>query len=224
MPDHARSDLPGRPGAARPAVGCRSPGADILGLERITALLARLGNPHERLPPVFHVAGTNGKGSTCAFLRAALEAAGYTRPRLFQPASRPLQRTHPPRRHADRGRGARGAARGSARCGRGYRRELLRSHHRRRLPRLFAHAGRRLRDRGRPRRPARRDQRHRRPGVCGIAQLGIDHEASWVRTRSGIAREKAGIAKPGRPLVISNYAEEITRAIARGCRFRRPRR
>jgi dihydrofolate synthase/folylpolyglutamate synthase len=40
-------------------------------------LLAKLGNPHEHLPPIFHVAGTNGKGSTCAFLRAILEAAGY---------------------------------------------------------------------------------------------------------------------------------------------------
>jgi dihydrofolate synthase/folylpolyglutamate synthase len=54
-----------------------SPGGDRLGLERITALLARLGDPHLALPPVLHVAGTNGKGSTCAFLRAALEAAGY---------------------------------------------------------------------------------------------------------------------------------------------------
>ena len=40
-------------------------------------LLAKLGNPHEKLPPVIHVAGTNGKGSTCAFLRAILESAGY---------------------------------------------------------------------------------------------------------------------------------------------------
>jgi dihydrofolate synthase/folylpolyglutamate synthase len=55
-----------------------SPGTDTLGLERIRALLARLGNPEEALPPVFHVAGTNGKGSTCAFLRAALEASGRT--------------------------------------------------------------------------------------------------------------------------------------------------
>jgi dihydrofolate synthase/folylpolyglutamate synthase len=39
--------------------------------------LAVLGNPHDKLPPVIHVAGTNGKGSTVAFLRAALEAAGY---------------------------------------------------------------------------------------------------------------------------------------------------
>ncbi len=47
------------------------------GLEAIRALMERLGNPHRRLPPVFHVAGTNGKGSTCAFLRAMLEAEGY---------------------------------------------------------------------------------------------------------------------------------------------------
>ncbi|MFM6933284.1 MAG: bifunctional folylpolyglutamate synthase/dihydrofolate synthase [Novosphingobium sp.] len=49
-----------------------------LGLETMRALLARLGNPEKRLPPVFHVAGTNGKGSTCAFLRAMLEAQGYS--------------------------------------------------------------------------------------------------------------------------------------------------
>ena len=48
-----------------------------LGLETIAALMERLGDPHRKLPPVFHVAGTNGKGSTCAFLRAMLEAEGY---------------------------------------------------------------------------------------------------------------------------------------------------
>lgn len=47
-----------------------------LGLETIRELLARLGNPQKHLPPVFHVAGTNGKGSTCAYLRAMLEAQG----------------------------------------------------------------------------------------------------------------------------------------------------
>lgn len=46
------------------------------GLETITAMMGRLGNPHRKLPPVFHVAGTNGKGSVCAFLRAILEADG----------------------------------------------------------------------------------------------------------------------------------------------------
>ncbi|MEM6858204.1 MAG: folylpolyglutamate synthase/dihydrofolate synthase family protein [Pseudomonadota bacterium] len=46
------------------------------GLKTITAVMERLGSPHRKLPPVFHVAGTNGKGSVCAFLRAMLEADG----------------------------------------------------------------------------------------------------------------------------------------------------
>ena len=49
-----------------------------LSLERIERLLCALGNPEARLPPTIHVAGTNGKGSVIAFLRAMLEAAGYT--------------------------------------------------------------------------------------------------------------------------------------------------
>jgi dihydrofolate synthase / folylpolyglutamate synthase len=48
-----------------------------LSLGRIERLLAALGNPQEKLPPVVHVAGTNGKGSTIATLRACLEAGGY---------------------------------------------------------------------------------------------------------------------------------------------------
>jgi dihydrofolate synthase/folylpolyglutamate synthase len=54
-----------------------SPAGDRLGLERISDLLDRLGRPQDRLPPVLHVAGTNGKGSTVAFIRAALEASGH---------------------------------------------------------------------------------------------------------------------------------------------------
>jgi dihydrofolate synthase/folylpolyglutamate synthase len=66
-----------------------SPGRDVLGLERITELMNRLGDPQDDLPPVFHVAGTNGKGSTCAYLRAALEADGravhvFTSPHLVR--------------------------------------------------------------------------------------------------------------------------------------------
>ncbi len=48
-----------------------------LGLERIERLLAQLGSPHRKLPPIVHVAGTNGKGSLVAYLRAMSEAAGY---------------------------------------------------------------------------------------------------------------------------------------------------
>jgi dihydrofolate synthase/folylpolyglutamate synthase len=48
-----------------------------LGLERIERLLKRLGSPEKKLPPLVHVAGTNGKGSLVAYLRAMAEAAGY---------------------------------------------------------------------------------------------------------------------------------------------------
>ena len=58
-----------------------------LGLERVQNLLKRLGNPHLRLPPTIHIAGTNGKGSTLAIIKSILEAAGlrvhrYTSPHL----------------------------------------------------------------------------------------------------------------------------------------------
>ncbi len=60
-----------------------------LSLDRIERLLARLGHPERALPPVIHVAGTNGKGSTVAFMRAILEASGrsvhvYTSPHLVR--------------------------------------------------------------------------------------------------------------------------------------------
>ena len=60
-----------------------------LSLDRLQRLLAQLGHPERQIPPVIHVAGTNGKGSTCAFLRAIAEAAGlsvhvYTSPHLVR--------------------------------------------------------------------------------------------------------------------------------------------
>ena len=60
-----------------------------LSLDRMRALCAALGDPQDRLPAVVHVAGTNGKGSTVAFLRAMAEAAGlrvhvYTSPHLVR--------------------------------------------------------------------------------------------------------------------------------------------
>jgi len=60
-----------------------------LSLERVERLMADVGHPERRLPPVIHVAGTNGKGSTTAFMRAMLEAAGnrvhvYTSPHLVR--------------------------------------------------------------------------------------------------------------------------------------------
>ncbi|MEM9706259.1 MAG: folylpolyglutamate synthase/dihydrofolate synthase family protein [Pseudomonadota bacterium] len=65
----------------------RRPSLIDLGLSRMHATLDALGNPHFNLPPVFHVAGTNGKGSTVSYIRSILEASGasvhvYTSPHL----------------------------------------------------------------------------------------------------------------------------------------------
>jgi dihydrofolate synthase/folylpolyglutamate synthase len=67
----------------------RHPQRIDLSLERMRVLCAALGDPQDRLPPVVHVAGTNGKGSTVALLRAIAEAAGlrvhtYTSPHLVR--------------------------------------------------------------------------------------------------------------------------------------------
>lgn len=56
-----------------------------LGLSRVLELLDRLGNPHENMPPVIHIAGTNGKGSTLAYLKAVFENAGYRVHRYTSP-------------------------------------------------------------------------------------------------------------------------------------------
>jgi dihydrofolate synthase/folylpolyglutamate synthase len=82
-----------RPGTAAPSdrvlarLSALHPKAIDLTLGRVERLLAALGNPERALPPVIHVAGTNGKGSTVAMIRAGLEAAGgrchvYTSPHL----------------------------------------------------------------------------------------------------------------------------------------------
>jgi dihydrofolate synthase/folylpolyglutamate synthase len=70
-------------------LGALHPKRIDLGLDRMHRVLERLGNPEKNVPPVIHVAGTNGKGSTIAYLRAILEASGlrvhvYTSPYLVR--------------------------------------------------------------------------------------------------------------------------------------------
>jgi dihydrofolate synthase/folylpolyglutamate synthase len=213
MPDHALS--------AHPAVQAQldrlwrlGPGDDILGLERITALLARLGDPHRHLPPVFHVAGTNGKGSTCAYLRAAIEAAGY---RAHVYSSPHLVRFNERIRLAgqlidddalaallsrvlDQADGI-GASFFEVTTAAAFL--------------AFAET------------PAdacivevglggRLDATNviAAPAVTGIAALGMDHEAFLGDTLGAIAGEKAGIAKRGVPLVTLDYTPPIAARIA----------
>jgi dihydrofolate synthase/folylpolyglutamate synthase len=190
-----------------------SPGADVLGLERITKLLARLGDPHLSLPPVLHVAGTNGKGSTCAFLRAALEAAGltahvYSSPHLV----RFNERIRLAGRLIDDDQLATLLA------------EVL--DHAADLAASFFEVTTAAAFLAFARQPAdacvievglggRLDATNVvRPLVTGIAQLGIDHQAFLGDTLDSIAGEKAGIAKAGVPLVTMRYPPNITMRIA----------
>ena len=211
MPDHAISTDPAVQ-AQLDRLWSLSPGADVLGLSRIIALLTRLGDPQLRLPPVFHVAGTNGKGSTCAFLRAMLEADGR---RVHVFSSPHLVRFNERIRVA--GRLIEDAA----------------------LAPLLAEVLDAGGDIGASffevttaaaflafaRTPAdacvievglggRLDATNVvQPVACGIAGLGIDHEAFLLAEEAGtptepiarIAFEKAGIAKPGVPLVTQHY-------------------
>jgi dihydrofolate synthase / folylpolyglutamate synthase len=204
--DHARSDDPAVQ-AQLDRFAQLSPGRDILGLERITALLDLLGNPHRNLPPVFHVAGTNGKGSTCAFLRAAIEAAGltahvYTSPHLC--------------RFNERIRIAGKLIDDDALAP--LLREVLDAAEAANIGPSFFEATTAAAFLAFSRTPAdaaiievglggRLDATNviAAPAVCGIAQLGIDHEAFLGSDAAIIAGEKAGIAKPGTPLVTMAY-------------------
>jgi dihydrofolate synthase/folylpolyglutamate synthase len=190
-----------------------SPGTDTLGLERITALLDRLGNPERGLPPVFHVAGTNGKGSTCAFLRAAVEAAGlkahvYTSPHLVRFNER--------------------IRIGGALIGDDLLADLLGEtlDAAEGIAPSFFEATTAAAFLAFARAPAdacivevglggRLDATNvvSAPAACGIAQLGLDHQHYLGERIEQVAAEKAGIAKHGVPLVTFRYADRIANRI-----------
>ncbi|MDQ3140162.1 MAG: Mur ligase family protein, partial [Pseudomonadota bacterium] len=213
MPDHAISDDP-RVQRQLDRLTFLSPGADTLGLERIGTLLARLGNPERVLPPIFHVAGTNGKGSTCAFLRAAIEAAGlsahvYTSPHLV--------------RFNERIRVAGALIADDALAA--LLEEVLNVAAG--IEASFFEVTTAAAFLAFARTPAdacivevglggRLDATNviAAPAVCGIAGLGIDHQFFLGDTLEGIAAEKAGIAKAGVPLVTLAYPDALSARIA----------
>lgn len=184
-----------------------------LSLVRIERLLARLGNPHDRLPPVFHVAGTNGKGSTVAFIRACLEASGrrvhaYTSPHLV--------------RFNERIRLAGQLIDDATLIA--LMRDVLSINDGE--PITFFELTTAVAFLAFAREPAdavvlevglggRLDATNvvKRPTVCGIAQLGLDHQQWLGDTILDIAAEKAGIAKAGVPLVLSRYPKTVTARI-----------
>ena len=186
---------------------------DILGLDRIMALLDRLGRPQDRLPPVLHVAGTNGKGSTCAFLRAGIEAAGLRAHVFISPH---LVRYNERIRIAgrlieDEALAALLAEVIEANDGIGGSFFEVTT-----AAALLAFA----------RVPAdacilevglggRLDASNvvDRPAACGIASIGIDHQHYLGHSLAEIAREKAGIAKAGVPLIVLAQVPEVLGAI-----------
>jgi len=221
MPDHANSTNPAVQ-AQLDRLTMLSPGRDVLGLERIAALLERLGNPHHNLPPVFHVSGTNGKGSTCAFLRSAIEAAGltahvYSSPHLvrFNERIRVAGKLIDDEKLSALLSEVLDQAEG--------------------LEASFFEVTTAVAFLAFTRTPAdaciievglggRLDATNvlTSPSVCGIASLGIDHEAFLLAPEEGtpaapldrIAFEKAGIAKFGVPLVTQKYATSMANTIA----------
>ena len=208
MPDFATSTDP-RVQAQLDRLSLLSPGGDRLGLDRITRLLDRLGRPQDALPPVFHVAGTNGKGSTCAFLRAALEAAGH---RVHVFTSPHLVRFNERIRLAgklieDEALAALLAETLDAAAA---------------MEVSFFEATTAAAFLAFARTPAdasivevglggRLDATNviERPLVCGIAQLGLDHQSFLGSRIESVAAEKAGIAKAGVPLLSHHYPPNI---------------
>ncbi|MEJ2458369.1 MAG: bifunctional folylpolyglutamate synthase/dihydrofolate synthase [Novosphingobium sp.] len=226
--DYAVSDDP-RVQAQLDRLGALSLPQGRLGSDAIRGLLDHLGNPQRALPSVFHVAGTNGKGSTCAFLRAALEAAGktvhvFTSPHLvrFNERIRVAGTLIEDAMLADLLAEVLDAAEAAG------------------IGASFFEVSTAAAFLAFTRVPAdacaievglggRFDATNviETPAVCGIASLGIDHEAFLLAAEEGvpddpltrIAFEKAGIAKPGVPLVTLDYTSAMDRTIAERARL-----
>ncbi len=213
QPDFARSDHPVLDRLLLAAAAHRIRASDIR-LDRIERLLARMASPHLKLPPVFHVAGTNGKGSTVACLRAALEAAGHQVHAFTSPH---LVRVNERIRVA--GRLVTDEEFADALS------EVLRFNAEQPLSffealtaaafLLFAAipADACLLEVGLG---GRLDSTNvvPRPAVAGIASLALDHVQILGPTLRHIAAEKAGIAKKGVPLVTQYYPPAVAAMVA----------
>jgi dihydrofolate synthase / folylpolyglutamate synthase len=194
-----------------------------LSLGRIERLLATLGNPHDKLPPVIHVAGTKGKGSTVATLRACLEAAGY---RVHAYISPHLVRFNERIRLA--GTLIDDAALVSAL------EEAERANEGREI--TFFEITTAAAFLAFSRTPAdilllevglggRLDTTNvvKRPAVTAITPVSLDHQAFLGNTITAIAGEKAGILKPEAPGVIAPQVEAVEIVIeARAAAVRAP--
>src|SRR5947208_3003629 len=185
-----------------------------LSLGRIERLLAALGNPQDRLPPVIHIAGTNGKGSTVATLRACLEAAVY---RVHVYTSPHLVRFHERIRLAGQLIKEDSLLALLEECERANAGAPITFFEITTAAAFLAFA----------RVPAdivlletglggRLDTTNvvRRPAVTAITPVSLDHQAFLGDTVAAIAAEKAGILKPGVPSVIGPQPDDAASVIA----------
>ena len=187
-----------------------------LSLDRVVRLLGLLGEPQLALPPVFHVAGTNGKGSTCAFARAIGEAAGWrvhvlTSPHLIElreqfrlggqlVSSGVLADTLSEVEFVN---GGAPITAFEALVATGY---VLCARDPADLCIVEVGMG------------GRSDATNviPQPAACAITSISFDHQEFLGGTLERIAWEKAGIMKPGRP-VVTGYQGPDVMAVLRGC-------
>lgn len=186
-----------------------------LSLARLETLLARLGHPERHLPPVVHVAGTNGKGSTCALMRAVAEAAGWRVHVLTSP-----HLVHVTERFRIAGqivteRELAGVLEEIEQVNAGAPITVFE---------VLTAAGFMLC----ARHPAdlaivevglggRHDATNvlERPAACAITAISMDHEAFLGDTPGAIATEKAGIIKPGVPVTTGRQQAEVMDVLVR---------
>ena len=186
-----------------------------LSLGRIEALLSKLGRPQDRLPPVIHVSGTNGKGSVLAFCRAAFAAAGlsvhqYVSPHLVRFNERIVLRGRP--------------------IGDTALVEVLEAADRANdgAPITFFEITTAAAFKAFADTPAdvllletglggRLDATNvvNRPAATGIVSIGLDHQGYLGDTIEAIAAEKAGILRPDIPAVVGKLPPEALKVVER---------
>ncbi len=184
-------------------------------LDRIQRLLAALGHPEKKLPPVVHVAGTNGKGSVCAYARAMMEANGY---RVHAYTSPHLVRFHERIRIAGTLISEDELSTILEECERANDGQPITFFEITTAAAILAFA----------RHPAdvlvlevglggKYDATNviDIPAVTCITPVALDHQEFLGTSLAGIAAEKAGIIKPGVPCIVGPQAPEAREVIAR---------
>jgi dihydrofolate synthase/folylpolyglutamate synthase len=194
-----------------------------LTLDRVWRLLAALGNPEAALPPVIHIAGTNGKGSTLAMIRAGIEGAGLSAHAYTSPH---LARFHERIRVAGSLISESDLSAVLDECDSANAGQPITYFEITTCAALLAFARAKadytLLEVGLG---GRLDATNviARPALCVIAPVSMDHEQYLGDTLGKIAFEKAGILKPGVPCVVGPQPDEAMAAIeARAARLGAP--